>query len=123
MTDLGILAAQTYTLIIILLSSIVFARLALKGKNLGSYRVQLSVFILIWAAAEMPRAATNLGLISASSYGTVGLFLHFISMASFAVFVGAKSFKFFGALPQGASSTPTPSIPGLPVNPSENPDQ
>ena len=77
----------------------------------------------IWAAAEMPRAATNLGLISASSYGTVGLFLHFISMAAFAVFVGAKSFKFFGALPQGASSTPTPSIPGLPVNPSENPDQ
>jgi len=123
MTDLAILAAQTYTLIVILLASIVFARLALKGKSLGSFRVQLSLFILIWAAAEMPRAATNLGLISASSYGTVGLFLHFISMAAFAVFVGAKSFKFFGALPQGASPASAPSMPGLPVNPSENPDQ
>ena len=123
MTDLALLAAQTYTLIVILLASIIFARLALKGKNLGSYRVQLSLFILIWAAAEMPRAATNLGLISASAYGTLGLFLHFLSMAAFAVFVGAKSFKFFGALPQAGPSTSTPGIPGLPIRPSENPDQ
>ncbi|TMI07824.1 hypothetical protein E6H34_07065 [Candidatus Bathyarchaeota archaeon] len=113
MTDLGILAAQTYTLIVILLASIVFARLALKGKNLGSYRVQLSVFILIWAAAEMPRAASNLGLVSASDYGTLGLFLHMVSMAAFAAFVGAKSFNFFKPAPKGALSTSTPTIPSL----------
>jgi hypothetical protein len=123
MTDLVILAAQTYTLICILLASIVFARLALKGKSLGSFRLQLSLFILIWAAAEMPRAASNLGLISTSSYGTMGLFLHMISMAAFAVFVGAKSFKFFQASPQGASPASTPNVPSLPLRPSENPSQ
>jgi len=123
MTDLVTLAAQTYTLIGILLASIVFARLALKGKSLGSFRLQLSVFILIWAAAEMPRAASNLGLISTSSYGLTGLFLHMISMAAFAVFVGAKSFKFFGASSQAASPASPPSLHGLPLRPSENPSQ
>jgi len=123
LTDLAILAAQTYTVIGIVLASIIFARLALKGRNLGSFRLQLSLFILVWAAAELPRAATNLGLISTSPFGTAGLFIHMISMAAFAVFVGAKSFKFFQALPQGPPSASTPTIPSLPIRPSENPGQ
>jgi len=123
MTDPVVLVAQTFTLVLILLSSIVFARLAIKGKSLGSFRLQLSIFILVWAAAEIPRGASNLGLISTSAFGTVGLFLHMISMAAFAIFVGAKSFKFLKEPHQGTPPTSTIKIPGLPIRSSENPDQ
>jgi hypothetical protein len=118
-----VVIAQIYTLVIILLSSILFVRLGLKGKSLGSFRLQLSIFILIWAAAEIPRGLSNLGLISTSAFGIVGLFLHMTSMAAFAAFVGIKSFKFLRASPQGLPPTPSTNLPGLPIRSSGEADQ
>ena len=123
MTDLAVLAGQAYTLIGILLATVIFARLALKGKSLGSFRFQLSVFILLWAAAEIPRDASALGLISSSPLGTTGLLVHMASMAAFAIFLGAKSFVWLQASPAGTSQASIPSMPSLPHRPSENPDR
>ena len=112
-------AGETFTLIGIFLAAVIFARLALKGKNLGRFRFQLSIFILIWAAAELPQAAATLGLISDTDYATLGLFVHMMSMAAFAVFVGIKSIDYF----RYASVTPAPSKAApSPVQPLERPE-
>ena len=89
-----VLAAETFTLIGVLLAAAIFARLAIKAKSTGSFRFQLSVFILIWVAAEIPHIAESIGLISVGSFDEFGLALHMTSMAAFAIFVGLKSYGF-----------------------------
>jgi hypothetical protein len=88
-------AAEWFTLIGIFLAGIIFARMALKAKSLGSFRFQLSIFILIWVAAETPHTLADLGFLSGTDYGTLGLFLHMLSMFAFAAFVGIKSLEYF----------------------------
>lgn len=97
--DLLTTAMELYTFIVILASSIVFARLAMKAKSIGSFRFQLSAFILIWALAEIVYVGSDLGFVSIGNSDTIGLAFHFISMAAFAVFVGARSFKFLQVKP------------------------
>jgi hypothetical protein len=41
-------AFEIFSLIMILFAFAILARLAIKGKNLGSFRFQLSAFMLIW---------------------------------------------------------------------------
>lgn len=92
-------AMEIYTFVVIIVSAVVFARLALKAKSIGSFRFQLSAFILIWAIAEVFYVGGDLGFVSVGNYATLGLAFHFASMAAFAVFVGARTFKFLHVKP------------------------
>jgi hypothetical protein len=85
---------ETISLVLILVAFAIFARLAIKGKSLGSFRFQLSIFLLIWVLSEIPHIAGTLGLISTAAYSDIGLYLHATSMAVFALFVGWRSIKF-----------------------------
>ena len=89
---------------------LIFARLAVRAKNTGSFRFQLSIFMLIWVMAEIPKVASTLGLLSTAGFGLYGLTFHMVSMFAFALFIGAKSFVFLR----------TPSTPALP-SPSQMP--
>lgn len=110
MTDI-IDAFEIFSLILILISFVIFARLAIKAKSLGSFRFQLSIFLLIWVLSEIPHIGDTLGLLSTASYSDLGLYLHATSMAVFAVFVGWRSLKFITMNPTppptGAVSVPT----------------
>ena len=104
-----VFAAELFTSIGVALAAVIFARLAVKSKSLRSLQLQLSIFILIWVAAELPPIASTLGIIDETSYQTLGLAFHFTSMAALAIFVGARSFQFLGV-----HSKPKPSPPGFP---------
>jgi len=101
---------ETFSLIMILAAFAIFARLAIKGKSLGSFRFQLSIFLLIWVLSEIPHMGETLGLVSTVSYSDIGLYLHALSMGVFALFVGWRSLKFVTLRPippAGAVSVPT----------------
>jgi hypothetical protein len=85
---------EIFSFIMILIAFAIFARLAIKGKSLGSFRFQLSIFMLIWVLAEVPHMFSTLGLIDTASYSDIGLYLHATSMGVFALFVGWRSIKF-----------------------------
>ena len=101
---------ETFSLVMILIAFAIFARLAIKGKSLGSFRFQLSIFLLIWVLSEMPHIGETLGLVSTASYSDIGLYLHALSMGVFALFIGWRSLKFVTVRPippTGAVSVPT----------------
>jgi hypothetical protein len=100
---------ETFNLALILLAFAIFARLAFKGKSLGSFRFQLSIFLLIWALSEIPHIAQTLGLLATTSYDDLGLYLHAAAMVVFGLFVGWRSLKFariHPAPPTGALAVP-----------------
>src|SRR5260370_31945006 len=82
---------ETFSLIMIMAAFAIFARLAIKGKSLGSFRFQLSIFLLIWVLSEIPHIGETLGLSSTASYSDIELYLHALPMAVFARFIGWTS--------------------------------
>ena len=107
---------ETFSLIMILAAFAIFARLAIKGKSLGRFRFQLSIFLLIWVLSEVPHILGTLGLISTASFSDIGLYLHATSMGVFAVFIGWRSIKFLTVHPfpaTGALSVPTDPHKGI----------
>jgi hypothetical protein len=90
---------ETFNLVLIVIAFAIFARLAFKGKSLGSFRFQLSIFLLIWVISEIPHIAESIGFIAVGSYEDVGLYLHAASMAVFGMFVGWRSFRFLSFNP------------------------
>ena len=99
MDDILTTVMEFYTLFVILASALVFALLAARAKSIGSFRFQLSAFILIWAVAEIVYVSGDLGLVTIGNTDSIGLAFHFASMAAFAIFVGARSFKFLQVKP------------------------
>src|SRR5437867_2150579 len=107
---------ETFNLILILVAFAIFIRLAFKGKSLGTFRFQLSIFLLIWVMSEIPHIVESLGLIAIAGYEDIGLYLHALSMIVFALFVGWRSLKFATLHPPpatGALSVPTERPKGL----------
>jgi hypothetical protein len=98
-TDPTISMFETFNLVLIVIAFAIFARLALKGKSLGSFRFQLSIFLLIWVLSELPHIEESLGWIAATGYEETGLYLHAASMAVFAIFVGWRSLRFLSFHP------------------------
>lgn len=90
---------ETFNLVLILVAFVIFARLAFKGKSLGSFRFQLSIFLLIWVFSEIPHIAESIGFLAAIGYEDTGLYLHAASMAVFAMFVGWRSLRFLSYHP------------------------
>lgn len=103
--ELLIEAFKTYSLIMVLLSFAVFTWLGLKAKSIGSFRLQLSIFMLIWAISEVPHIAASLNLFSTAGYEMFGLTLHLISMAAFSLFIGIRSYGFLRTQPPTISTT------------------
>ena len=122
-TDPVLLIAEVYSFIGIVAATVIFTRLAVKGRTIGNFRFQLSIFILIWVAAEIPHVLDALGVLDVSSFQTPGLLLHLVSMIVFAVFVGLRSLRFLhpshGSEPffSQPSLTSQPGDPSLPGNP------
>jgi hypothetical protein len=107
---------ETINLVLILFAFAIFIRLALKGKSLGSFRFQLSIFLLIWVISEIPHIAGSLGLIATTGYQDIGLYLHSASMGVFALFVGWRSIKIatlHPAPPTGVVKVPTEPPKGI----------
>jgi len=101
---------ETFNLVLILIAFAIFTRLAFKGKSLGSFRFQLSIFLLIWVISEIPHIAESIGFLAATSYEDTGLYLHAASMGVFAIFVGWRSLRFLSfhpPAPIGIVSLPT----------------
>src|SRR5690348_11079828 len=105
---------ESFNLLLILIAFAIFARLAFKGKSLGSFRFQLSIFLLIWVISEIPHIGESLGLIAATGYEEIGLYLHATSMAVFAVFVGWRSLRLVSVHPPAPLNTAS-----LPIDPSK----
>src|SRR6266571_7779366 len=103
---------ETFNLVLILVAFAIFARLAFKGKSLGSFRFQLSIFLLILVLSEIPHIGESLGLIAATGYEDIALYLHAVSMGVFALFVGWRSLKFATVHP--TPPTETLSVPTEP---------
>ncbi len=107
-------AFETFSLLGVLLAFIIFTRLAVIAKKHGIFRLQLCAFILLWVLGEIPHIASTLGLVSTTGYEGAGLALHDLSMATFALFVGARYFNLLRAFhrksPMGRdeSQTSTP---------------
>jgi hypothetical protein len=109
--DLLYMSMEIFTFVGILVSVGIFGRLAIKAKNIGSFRFQLSAFILIWAVAEVLYVGQDLGVFSASGLDELGLTFHFASMAAFALFVGTRSYKFLRAKPALPPPPPVRPVP------------
>ncbi len=103
--ELLIEAFETYSLIMVLLSFAVFTWLGVKAKSIGSFRLQLSIFMLTWAVSEIPHIAGTLNLFSTVGYEMVGLTLHLISMAAFSLFIAVRSYGFLRTQPPTISTT------------------
>src|SRR5467141_752636 len=96
---------EIFNLVLILIAFAIFARLAFKGKSLGSFRFQLSIFLLIWVISEIPHIAESIGFLAATGYQETGLYLHAASMAVFATFVGWRSLRFLSFHPPVPTTT------------------
>ena len=103
--------AETFTLIGILVSGIIFTRLALKSKSLASFRFQLSIFMLVWVGSEIPHVLQTLGFLGTGSYDDLGLTFHMVSMGIFAVFVGSRSANFLRVKSPVQPLSRPPSLP------------
>src|SRR5438034_4019487 len=85
---------ETFNLVLILVAFAIFIRLAFKGRSLGNFRFQLSLFLLIWVISEIPHIAESLGLIAIAGYEDAGLYLHAFCMVVFALFLCCRSLNF-----------------------------
>src|SRR2546427_9780104 len=98
-TDPIITMFETLNLVLILIAFAIFSRLAIKGKSLGSFRFQLSIFLLIWVISEVPHIGESIGLLTAGGGGGTGVYLPAASMAGFSTFVGWGSLHFLSFPP------------------------
>src|SRR2546427_10397264 len=84
---------ETFNLVLILIAFAIFTRLAFKGKSLGSFRFQLSIFLLIWVISEVPHIGESIGLLTAGGGKDTGLYLHPSSIAGFSMLVGPEALQ------------------------------
>ena len=87
--------------VLIMVSAVIFAALALKSKSVKSFSFQFSIFMLIWAAAEIPAVLSGAGVLVTTAYQNLGLEVHLISMFIFGGFVVFRGRNIFGQLRLG----------------------
>jgi|SRR5579872_1380332 len=72
---------------------ILFARLAVVSKSIRTLQAQLSIFILIWDAAELLRSLLLLNVFTASEpLQLLGLEIHTAAMVAFGVFMLSRNY-------------------------------
>jgi hypothetical protein len=74
--------------VIMIMSLVLFARLALKVRSLSSLQAELAIFAIIFIAAELPRSLIALRVITVSpETSLLGLLAHTTSMIAFGVLI------------------------------------
>jgi hypothetical protein len=86
---------------LVIASAVVFAALALKSKSVRSFSFQFSIFMIMWAAAEVPAVLSSAGVLVTTAYENVGLELHLLSMFGFGTFVFLRARNSFGEMRLG----------------------
>lgn len=94
-TDIAGQAAETLSLILIVLSLLVVALLSYRVKTVKSFQFEMFIFVLVLSLSEVPRILDSLGFIQTASVEGLGLLLHTASMIFLAGFILIRVFRFF----------------------------
>ena len=79
----------------LIISLLLFIRLALKSKSIRSVEAELSIFLIVWVIAESLRAFLMMGLIQASaSLQFNGIVIHTVSMVAFGAFMVSRYHRY-----------------------------
>jgi hypothetical protein len=74
--------------VVLTIALILFLILAIQAKTIKSLQAQLSIFLVIWAVAELLRALLTIGFISATLQNElIGLEIHTAAMLAFGLFM------------------------------------
>ena len=81
-------------LIGVLVSFVLFVRLAILAKTVRSLQFQLALFLSFWAISEIPRVLNSRGAIDLSPIQLYGAMVHTVSMVAFGLFIGYRFSRF-----------------------------
>ena len=81
-------------LIGVLLSFVLFVRLALSAGTVRSLQFQLALFLSIWTISEIPRVLDSIGTIDLSPIRLYGAVVHAVGMVLFGLFIGYRFSRF-----------------------------
>jgi hypothetical protein len=74
--------------LVLAIALILFLVLAIQAKTIKSLQAQLSIFLVIWAVAELLRSLLTIGIISATLQNElIGLEVHTVAMLAFGFFM------------------------------------
>ena len=68
--------------------------MAISAGTVRSLQFQLSSFLSIWAASEIPRVLGSIGVVDISPIREYGMVVHTVSMIAFATFITYRFSKF-----------------------------
>ena len=94
-TDIAGQAAETLSLILIVLSLLVVAFLSYRVKTVKSFQFEMFIFVLVLFLAEVPRILGSIGFVLTASMEGLGLLLHTAAMIFLAGFILIRVFRFF----------------------------
>jgi hypothetical protein len=89
-----IVPVEVGILIGVLVSSILFVRLAVSAGTVRSLQFQLALFLSIWTISEIPRVLDSIGVIDLSPIRLYGAMVHTVSMVLFGLFIGYRFSRF-----------------------------
>jgi hypothetical protein len=89
-----IVPVEVGILIGVLVSSILFVRLAVSAGTVRSLQFQLALFLSIWTISEIPRVLDSIGAIDLSPIRLYGAMVHTVSMVLFGLFIGYRFSRF-----------------------------
>ena len=93
---------ETFSLIMVLLAFVLFARFALRSKSVRSLQFGLFLFALVLVVSEVPHILGTLGLLNLGLYETQGLLVHTVAMGILSL---AIIYRFYRLLrPQGGKA-------------------
>ena len=91
---LAVTIGETLSLILVVTSSAILTRLALRVHTLRSLQSQFFIFSLILTISEIPRILETLELIDITPYELSGLAIHTVSMVALGYFVFYRAYRF-----------------------------
>jgi hypothetical protein len=89
-----IVPVEVGILIGVLVSFVLFVRLAILAKTVRSLQFQLALFLSIWTISEIPRVLNSIGAIDLSPIQLYGAMVHTVSMVAFGLFIGYRFSRF-----------------------------
>ena len=89
-----IVPIEVSILIGVLVSFVLFVRLAVLAGTVRSLQFQLALFLSIWTISEVPRVLDSIGAIDLSPIRLYGAIVHTVSMVLFGLFIGYRFSRF-----------------------------
>lgn len=89
-----IIPVEVGILIGVLVSFVLFVRLAFSAGTIRSLQFQLALFLSIWTISEIPRVLDSIGVIDLSPIRLYGAMVHTVSMVLFGIFIGYRFSRF-----------------------------